>query len=480
MCEQYILESSTSKKKFKCPYCETRLDRENLISHIEDVHEDMIPEGYTATRIVFNLINKKENGNCVICRKITPWNEEIARYERFCSKKCKEKAAEIAKANMVKVYGKANLLGDVEHQQKMLANRSISGTYKFSTGGTVNYTGSYERNLLEFLDKVMGYRAIDIQSPGPVIEYEFEGKKHFWITDQYLIPYNLVFDVKDGGSNPNNRQMDEYRAKQKAKEEAIAKLGKYNYIRLTNNDFSQLMLILAELKMQLVDNTKEFGPIIRINENYSINSDCSDIIGDTNHYNSIEEYSSAVMGAMVGGQSAVYVIPYMMKNSFNVEYGVSDSETLDSIFITDEFGDIKVKTKKFIEEECEVFHIFKFINPNKKEKIDNPSNLAEAITGKKILDPNQLLFDKDFEQVIPFDELLNMAKDSFIASLKGTVYEIPVVGENYLDPYSNISYWTDNNGYFVKNNDTGIRSKSYKSIDDIPKQLVTFISEGVL
>lgn len=484
MCEQYIVEASM-EKRFKCPYCELRLERAKLIDHIEKDHEDMIPEGYSATRIVFNVINKKTHGNCVTCGRKTPWNEDLARYERFCidnNMVCKNKAAELAKANMVKVYGKEHLLGDTNHQQKMLANRSISGTYKFSLGGSTTYTGTYEKKLLEFLDKVMGYRSIDIQTPGPVIEYEYAGQKHSWITDVYLIPYNLVFDVKDGGDNPNNREMGEYRAKQEAKESAIAKLGTYNYIRLTDNKFDQLMLILAELKEQLMDPSEDLKPIIRINENCGIriNEDCSNIIGDINHYNSIEEYCSAVMGAMVGGQSPIYVVPYVKHNSFNTEYGVSDSEIAENILITDDNGNIHVKNHKFLKEDCDIFTVYKFVKPDEVRACKDPSNLAELLTGKKIMDPNQLLFDKDFEQQIPFMELLKMAEDSFIASLKGTVYEIPVIGESTLDITSNISHWQDNNGYFIKNESTGLRSKSYNSIENIPNRLYRLISESTI
>ena len=167
---------------------------------------------------------------------------------------------------MLNVHGVEHLLGDAEHQKKMLASRKISGTYKFQDGGVREYCGSYERKLLEFYDKVLNVPSSDIMSPGPIIEYMYKGKKHQWITDLLYIPANLVHDVKDGGDNPNNRQMDEYREKQIAKEEAIAKLDKYNYIRLTNNNFQQLILILAEIKELLLDDSDK--NIIRINENY--------------------------------------------------------------------------------------------------------------------------------------------------------------------------------------------------------------------
>jgi hypothetical protein len=116
----------------------------------------MIPQGYTPARLVFNLVNKKDHGNCVVCKKETPWNEDTYHYERYCidnNDRCKNQAAAEAKKNMLKVYGKEHLLDDAEFQNKMLAGRSISGTYTFSTGGTASYVGSYELKLLEFLEE---------------------------------------------------------------------------------------------------------------------------------------------------------------------------------------------------------------------------------------------------------------------------------------------------------------------------------------
>ena len=53
--------------------------------------------------------------------------------------------------------------------------------------------------LLEFLDKVLCCKSEDIVTPGPVIDYSYNGKIHKWIMDVYYIPYNLCIDVKDGG-----------------------------------------------------------------------------------------------------------------------------------------------------------------------------------------------------------------------------------------------------------------------------------------
>ena len=270
------------QKMYKCPYCEKKLQRNNLDNHIEKYHNELIPEGYTASRVAFNYINKKEVGHCIICGKDTDWNEDKKRYERLCNNpKCKQAYIKLCEDRLKKAKGKtkSEMLSDPEFQDKMLKGRSISGKYTFENGEKMDYVGSYERNFLEFMDKFLHVKASDIQAPGPTIEYLYEGKKHFWITDFYYIPYNLVIDVKDGGKNPNNRDMAVYRAKQVAKEKAITDLGHYNYIRLTDNQFDQLFQIMFELKDSMVDlevlynkDTAKMKPIIKINEVFTIDS----------------------------------------------------------------------------------------------------------------------------------------------------------------------------------------------------------------
>lgn len=264
------------KKRYKCPYCEERLDREKMSNHIQKKHEEMIPQGYTASRVAFNAINKKSVGHCIICGKDTDWNEDKCRYERICNDpKCKREYIRMTEERLKKARGvtKKEMLSNPEFQNKMLKGRSISGTYKFSDGGKLEYVGSYEKNFLEFMDKFLKVKSSDIQAPGPTIEYYFEGKKHFWITDYYYIPYNLVLDIKDGGKNPNNREMASYRAKQVAKEKAIVQSGMYNYIRLTDNQFDQLIEIMLDLKESLIElegsyNQKmaQIKPVVKINE----------------------------------------------------------------------------------------------------------------------------------------------------------------------------------------------------------------------
>ena len=273
-------------KKYKCPYCEKRLIRKDLITHIDKSHKELIPENYTAARLVYNQVNKVDHGKCRVCGKPTAWSEKSGRYDVLCGDpKCKEHMREEYKKNMLRVKGTYNILNDPEQQKKMLANRSISGQYKFQDGGVLTYTGSYEKKCLEFMDIVMQIPSKDILSPGPTLEYEYNGEKHFYITDFYYIPYNLIIEVKDGGDNLNTKDsasMKASREKTIEKEHLITDRGEYNYIRLTNNNFAQLIEVFMIIKEKLLegDDSKTY----RINESQVVLEDYFDETGRSSKF----------------------------------------------------------------------------------------------------------------------------------------------------------------------------------------------------
>ena len=270
-----VLIEATSKttyqRKYKCPYCDQKFERSKLHIHIQNNHEEQIPEGYTALRVAFNTINKKTEGHCIMCGKVSDWNEDKGRYERLCNDpKCHEAYKKMAAERNKKKYGTERLQTDPRYaeevQRKALQGRRIAGKYKFPDGTEIDYLGAYEKRFLEFMDKVMNCKAEDIAAPGPTIKYIWNGAEHLYIPDFYYIPYNLIVEIKDGGDNPNNNPaIRGYRVdRQKAKEAAVEATGKYNYIRLTNNDFGQLMSIMAVLKYNLQNDY--YDPIMRINE----------------------------------------------------------------------------------------------------------------------------------------------------------------------------------------------------------------------
>lgn len=255
-------------RKYQCKYCDYKGNREQLVNHIENKHPEYVNDEYPAARIVYNHLNKVETGKCIICGKPTKWNDKTWKYCRHCGgTACKEKIKESYRKNAIAARGTYNFTKDPAHLEKMLAGRKISGVYTCSNGAKKTYTGSYERKAIEFMDKVLQMDPDDIMMPGPIFEYEYNGETHKWITDIYYMPYNLVIEVKDGGDNPNTREMPEYRAKQLAKEKAIVKLGTYNYLRLTNNNFEQLLQMFTALRLAMIDDTAETRKaIIRINE----------------------------------------------------------------------------------------------------------------------------------------------------------------------------------------------------------------------
>ena len=75
---------------YKCLYCDKRFNRKELVDHINEYHEDMIPEDFTALRLVFNYVNRKPmsyHGKCTECGKATRWDEKKGRYDRQCGSK---------------------------------------------------------------------------------------------------------------------------------------------------------------------------------------------------------------------------------------------------------------------------------------------------------------------------------------------------------------------------------------------------------
>lgn len=479
------LKYKKQKKTFKCPYCDKRLNRYDLVFHIEKKHGDMIPEGYTAGRVVFNYINHKDSGRCIICKMPTQWNEDVWKYERLCGmKKCHDEYVKMVKGRMVNKYGKEHLLDDPEQQDKMLKGRRISGKYKFQDGGVLDYVGQYEKNMLEFYDKVMNVKSTDLMSPGPTIEYTYQGKKHFWITDLYYIPANLVHDIKDGGDNPNNRPMPEYRAKQEAKEKAIRDQGKYNYIRLTDNNFSQLMYILAEIKQQLMSVDDERGK--------------SDTVVEINEASLEEIGVSALAGALPPGNPCkddnfIYAVPYMMNNIFDAGCLVATSNNVGDVTTYKINDDDELEECDSVDENYTHCSMFKYVGDrtidelveslyNIENKGDDLKSIYEAITNKIMYEKDQILYDPDFQEVRPraveeaktiefieadIQRIVELCSNAPSIDLPLISLKDRTIAAGLLKESGNIEILQNQNGYFLKNLVTGRKSPYYKSLAEI-------------
>jgi hypothetical protein len=374
--------SNRKNVKYKCPFCGKSYNRDSLVRHIGNKHEDQLPEGFTPLRYTFNYVNRKSedyHGVCTECKRPTPWDENKGRYDRQCgSKACHDSFIKKFESNMMRTKGVTRISATVSGQEKMLANRKISGKYKFQDGVEKSYTGSYEKKALEFMDKVLNIKSSDIISPGPVFEYEYNGKKHIYITDFYYQPYNLVIEVKDGGDNPNNRNMPEYRAKQQAKEEFIVKNTDYNYLRLTNNNLEQLLAVFMDLKMQLVDDSN--NRVIHINEGLA---GIGPVVG-------IEDPDSA------------YIINYTKNNVFSDEkedgIALADNIKFDHILARNKNGVLEETDKRLLYNAK--YNVYKVqLTEDIKKSISEGKNnfvpygfIYECIFGKTLYTNDQLEF----------------------------------------------------------------------------------------
>jgi calcineurin-like phosphoesterase family protein/uncharacterized C2H2 Zn-finger protein len=283
----YSYKEGEIMKTFKCPHCSKKyVEKESLYSHIEKAHPNAIPEGTSVAQHYFNIKNKKTHGSCVICGGETKWDEATERYERFDKEICRETYREEFKKRMIDKYGKTHLLDSPDQQKKMLQNRSISGVYTWSDGKTkTSFTGSYEEDFLKFLDLFLYFNPTDVMAPAPQVFYynDEDGTKRFYIPDFYIPSINTLVEVKDGGDNPNNhhnRQEIDAR-KEKIKDDIMRNQKQYNYVKVTDKNYSIFLNFLMNLKNHYADAEKqESFPIISIEESFSLVEDL--ILADEN------------------------------------------------------------------------------------------------------------------------------------------------------------------------------------------------------
>lgn len=487
-----------TERRIACPLCRRKDFKDKLIRHIEKDHEDIIGD-ISAEQFLYDKTHPG-SGKCIVCGNKTDWNEKTGKYHRVCSNpRCKEELRAKFKKNMIRVHGKVSLLDDAAHQAKMLAHRSISGTYVYSDGTKFTYTGSYEHKAIEFMDKVLNCNSKDIIMPGPVIDYTDQyGNSRQWITDIYYVPYNLIIEVKDGGDNPNNRQMDEYRAKQVSKEAELIKLGEYNYLRLTDNKFVQLMEVLALLKDQEINDPTTTNKVIRINES-AVYDDRFFTIDDTDELkdnidipieydiirrlSNLKEYAArehmgvGAVGGIVGTMDGNMLVQYTPhRHSFSGEkdgFGVVDDRKSTKLRVKSDNDETEIVDK-------EPFLQDKFYKSyrHKRDRVtwENAINLYEEITGKVMLSKDQLEYDDDFtESDLDRDNKLTLM--NAIYSIESELYDTSLPLCDILDVNTAKSklkefpegtmIMEDNNGYFAVDLESKIRTKSYKTILEI-------------
>ena len=299
------------------------------------------------------------------------------------------------------------------------------------------------------------------------------------------MPYNLVFDIKDGGDNKNNREMKEYRAKQLMKEKFITDQGEYNYIRLTNNEFVQLLTIFAELKESYM-NEDEPKTISRVHEHMS----------------------PAGPGGMpaVGTDMSpsVFITNYMNKNTFESGFALSNDITSEYVITRDKkTGKLKkVKSKELLGEcECttykyigddisnilkEVYYIYKT-----EQYVDYQYLPCLVTEFSEVLSDDQLNFSQLLEAV-NYEQIqenfnsslatLQFQSEALLVGKKPIVFHVldPVKYEykkKLLREYEDLTILQSLNGkYFAYNKLSCKRTKGVNSIYDINESMLNSIA----
>ena len=398
--------------RYKCPFCDKRMERDALVRHVDKEHEELIPEGFSPLRYVFHYVNKRPldyHGICTECKGETPWDENTGRYKRQCGRpQCKKQFIQKFEDNMIRMKGVSRISKTEEGLKKMLASRKISGKYKFQNGTEKEYTGEYERKALEFMDTVMNIDPDDIMSPGPTLKYTIDGKTRMYLPDFYYQPYNLIIEVKDGGDNPNKKEaMREVRRKQMAKEKFVIDKTDYNYLRLTNNDFSQLLSVFMDLKMQLVDGSND--RVVHVNEHMcGLNT-----------------------GFLPGfDKNKVFVLNFYQNNVFNpTDYrglALANSPVLDEVITRDELGRLCRAPEDYLNDVD--YDIFAVDIPQKKvnemfspylgKEVDE-NFIFETLFGKKMLSKDQIYTEEKAHQVPNMKTMLKIYENILVNWIKG-------------------------------------------------------------
>ena len=268
-----------------------------------------------------------------------------------------------------------------------------------------------------------------------------------------------MIDIKDGGNNKNNRDMKEYREKQISKEQAIEKQGKFNYLRLTDNQFGQLLSIFLDIKYSLYDNRPKK---IHINE---------------------------YAGCSCGGhpiENRIYSVSYSTSGQIIDGYGLMMDLISPNIFISDENKIKEVDCKDFLKDKK--FTISEVYVTDKNKVLNDLRDISES--------DNYSLYDiiKSYNNKNIFVSengymIENMMDDTISKSYQSKcTYDLlhvgfPILEEDVLEKsksilkgYQNLIIKEEVDGYYVENIITDNRSLSFKNIEDIQPALLDFMN----
>ena len=210
---------------------------------------------------------------------------------------------------------------------------------------------------------------------------------------------------------------------------------------------------------------------------------------------SISEYGTTG-GTIVGNNQpdSVYIVNYMQNNAFSghkePKFGVCRKGMKDLHIVGGKYNRFHYVSDldKFKEEASDI-HVYRFKGKPKNEffdiieemKDDNDLDLYKLITGREIKDRSEIRFDGDFiEEECFFDTIdaIKACTEAGLLEASTDLHPIPILTETVQGrPYN---YYRDLNGVFIQHEITGLRSKSYETLDDIPETEKDIVKRGYL
>lgn len=283
----------TAKKDIpkKCLICQKKFkNKAGLVTHIGTAHNAQIPSDWSPSRYENYVRTGKTSGRCVVCGNDTEWDETTWKYRRLCSNpKCRKQLSDTANKNMIRKYGKVHLLDDPEMQRKMIYSKRNSGNYIFEGDKTRTehlYDSNPSRKFLEMLDVFLGIDPKDVISPSPHnYEYEYDGSRHIYIPDHYIVSLNLEVEIKESLDNPNKHPKIQSvdKVKETIKDEVMASIDSVNYIKINGENYSNFFTYLSKVKNDMTAQS-DVVPLQRVIEwvddldNFDIYDELSEVL----------------------------------------------------------------------------------------------------------------------------------------------------------------------------------------------------------
>jgi len=309
----------------ECPYCKLYFSKKGAaVEHINQKHEAQLEEaGMDACQALYYSTHGTLHGPCMACGGPTEWNYQTGKPYKICTNpKCRETLRANACKNMLRVHGKITLLDDMEQQRRMQHNRPTAGKYKFADGGEIDYLSKPEEAFLRFCDQIVEIPSWGIQVSPEVFTYydPKSDKTRHYDPDFYLPDYNLLVEVKDGGTHTNTNPafIRETKYKVALKDAVMRNQTKYNFIKIVDNKFGPFVELLYQIvHVQGPSGMKAKRNLVVITENA-----CYDIDEHMDFVSITEQFSE-----MYALMASIEEIP--------IAFGISESAGFVRLYLYD-------------------------------------------------------------------------------------------------------------------------------------------------